>query len=354
MKSLVGNLHQDLEPKPSEVHLPKLPEELIVMIFGYLSCMDLVQCSYSSHLLRNCALDNEVLKKKSEELGLGKASLKAMIVYLRCVEKRPGLAEQFRKASGLGDELESVSLAFSFLKGIKGFDRSERLYVHFLEIAAEKGNSDAQFNLGVAYKNGQGIPECDQTAMDYFLLAAKKNHTKAIWNIGEMYAEGCGVTQSKKTAFIYFQRAAELGDMEAQASFGILYDEREKYEKALHFYTLAAEQENPIAEYRLGVLFQHGRGCEKNNKKAFSFYLRSAEKSEREAQYNVAVFYYHGIGTKQSLKRAAKFFKLAAEDGDELAQYNLSKMYESGEGVKKSKKLASKWMKRSVESTQVI
>ena len=37
---------------------------------------------------------------------------------------------------------------------------------------AEQGNASAQFNLGVMYDNGDGVPQDDKTEMKWFTLAA--------------------------------------------------------------------------------------------------------------------------------------------------------------------------------------
>ena len=44
---------------------------------------------------------------------------------------------------------------------------------------AEQGNADAQFNLGLMYKNGEGVPEDDKEAMKLFKLVAELGHSGA-------------------------------------------------------------------------------------------------------------------------------------------------------------------------------
>ncbi len=44
---------------------------------------------------------------------------------------------------------------------------------------AEQGNAGAQFNLGLMYGDGQGVPQNYKTAIKWFRLAAKQGHPRA-------------------------------------------------------------------------------------------------------------------------------------------------------------------------------
>ena len=58
---------------------------------------------------------------------------------------------------------------------------------------AEQGNVDAQYNLGVMYETGKGVPEDDKEAVVWFRKAAEQGFTNAQYNLGWMYAHGKGV-----------------------------------------------------------------------------------------------------------------------------------------------------------------
>ena len=49
---------------------------------------------------------------------------------------------------------------------------------------AEQGDVSAQYNLGLMYQNGQGIPQNDQKAAKWFKLAAEQGHVQAQTNLG--------------------------------------------------------------------------------------------------------------------------------------------------------------------------
>ena len=45
--------------------------------------------------------------------------------------------------------------------------------------AAEQGDAEAQFNIGVMYDNGRGVPQDDAQAHMWFNLAGARGHEKA-------------------------------------------------------------------------------------------------------------------------------------------------------------------------------
>ena len=58
---------------------------------------------------------------------------------------------------------------------------------------AEQANASAQFNLGVMYRDGQGVPQEYKTAVKWFKLAAEQGLADAQTNLGAMFGMGTGV-----------------------------------------------------------------------------------------------------------------------------------------------------------------
>ena len=58
--------------------------------------------------------------------------------------------------------------------------------------AAEQGHASAQFNLGLMYATGEGVPEDDAEAVRWYRMAAEQGHAGAQFNLGLMYATGGG------------------------------------------------------------------------------------------------------------------------------------------------------------------
>jgi TPR repeat protein len=88
---------------------------------------------------------------------------------------------------------------------------------------AKQGNADAQYNLGVMYSKGRGVPQDYKTAVKWYRLAAEQGYAGAQSNLGVMYEDGKGVPLDYKTAVKWYRLAAEQGDANAQGNLGASY-----------------------------------------------------------------------------------------------------------------------------------
>jgi TPR repeat protein len=78
--------------------------------------------------------------------------------------------------------------------------------------ATEQGHADAQFNLGVMYANGQGVPQDNKTTVKWYRLAAEQGHALAQGNLGTSYAFGTGVLKDYVRAHMWGSIAATNGN----------------------------------------------------------------------------------------------------------------------------------------------
>jgi uncharacterized protein len=82
---------------------------------------------------------------------------------------------------------------------------------------AARGDTDAQFNLGQAYKLGRGVTQNLDVAQDYYRKAAAKGHVGAIANLGiSLYQDG-----RKTEALGHLREAADKGDGRAAYVIGV-------------------------------------------------------------------------------------------------------------------------------------
>ena len=83
--------------------------------------------------------------------------------------------------------------------------------VRLYRIAAERGNSLAQYRLGTRYFRGEGVNKSAEEAFKWWKRAAEQGHLRAQNNIGIMYANGTGVEKDKKKAMEWWQEADNNG-----------------------------------------------------------------------------------------------------------------------------------------------
>jgi TPR repeat protein len=88
---------------------------------------------------------------------------------------------------------------------------------------AQKGFSEAQFSLGLAYYQGQGEKKDYAQAVYWFSKAAEQGHATAQCNLGCAYADGLGVKQDNAQAVYWFHKTADQGNADAQFNLGYAY-----------------------------------------------------------------------------------------------------------------------------------
>ena len=109
---------------------------------------------------------------------------------------------------------------------------------------AEQGDALAQYNLGVLYRKGRGVPQDDVQARQWYAKAAAQGQAKAQFNLGTLYFNGEGVAKDYQQALRWFRLAADQGEALAQTKMAIMYDEGQgvpkNFVQAYKWYSLAA------------------------------------------------------------------------------------------------------------------
>ena len=77
-----------------------------------------------------------------------------------------------------------------------------------LRASAEAGEAQAQYNLGVRYTVGEGVPQDYVEAVAWYRRAAEQGHAAAQFNLGGRYGTGEGVPQDYVEAHMWLNLAA--------------------------------------------------------------------------------------------------------------------------------------------------
>jgi len=98
----------------------------------------------------------------------------------------------------------------------KAYQRGEySKTVKELRYLAEHGDVRAQYDLGVLYDTGQGVPQDNQEAMNWYHRAAEQGEARAQYNLGLLYANGQGIPQDYAEAYYWITLAAAQGNVHA-------------------------------------------------------------------------------------------------------------------------------------------
>ena len=142
--------------------------------------------------------------------------------------------------------LSAAAVAGSYEDGRKAydvgdFDKAMAVWAP----AAESGDADSQYGMGLLYSEGIVVPMDDLEALKWFGLAADQSHGEAQYKLGVMHANGWGVPMSEVEAMKWYALASENGVTAAQVSLGTMYQngfsvEQDKIE-ALKWFSVAVK-----------------------------------------------------------------------------------------------------------------
>jgi TPR repeat protein len=126
----------------------------------------------------------------------------AALVLLLPVQVQAQALEPITPAGAMGiydDALKSYSCV--------DYDKALRLFMG----NAEQGHALSQYMVGVMLSAGQGAPEDDKAAFDWFMRASKQNLADAHYALGDMLKKGEGVVKDPAQALFWFKLAANGG-----------------------------------------------------------------------------------------------------------------------------------------------
>jgi TPR repeat protein len=211
---------------------------------------------------------------------------------------RPCDIENFDSFEQFSEKMKLTQLvkdAHSYLNGVRGKNKDIGKAIEIFEHAANNGNAEGMYNLGVIYgRELTGIVDYNRM-LKYFKLAASQ---KAFYKIHENIFYNIGVSE---------------------------------------------------AENGLGNSYRDGGGVDIDFKKAFNHYLRSAEFGCPEGQNNVGFCLKNGYGVKTNHEYAREWFRKAAEQNIAEAQLNYAEMLENGEGGPVKETEALEYYKKAAE-----
>ncbi|MBA2268975.1 MAG: SEL1-like repeat protein [Chthoniobacterales bacterium] len=215
--------------------------------------------------------------------------------------------------------------------------------------AAENGDSEAQYNLGMMYLTGLGVPQDDGTGFRWIRKAAEHNHAEAEFILGLMFDEGRATSKDEGEAAKWYRKAADQNEPRAQHQLarayalgrGVTQDLRE----AARWYKLAAQQGLVDAQSSLALLYETGTGEDEDQKEALRWYLKAAQQGDAEAQFHAGLILKDGL---KDPKNAVRLFRSAATQGNADAQILLGIMCAYGSGTPKNYVEAYKWLSLGV------
>ena len=108
-----------------------------------------------------------------------------------------------------------------YVRGVQAFAEGDFQQAADLWLAdAYRGSADAQFNVGVLYIEGKGLPVDRGEAIFWFTKAADQGHPEAQYNLGHLLLEQSGDVDKIREGIEWWRKSAEAGFPVAQFNYG--------------------------------------------------------------------------------------------------------------------------------------
>lgn len=120
--------------------------------------------------------------------------------------------------------------------------------------AARQGYSHAEFDMGLAYNEGHGVPKNYAKALYWYRKSAAQGYDGSENNLGALYFDGHGVPKNYQTALYWYRKAAAQGSRIAEQNIALVkrhiarhyeHEADVAYHKALHLLHEANHSANP-------------------------------------------------------------------------------------------------------------
>jgi TPR repeat protein len=155
------------------------------------------------------------------------------------------------------------------------------------ELGAARGERLAQFNLAMMIFRGEAAGSRG-AAIDWLRKAADQRLPQAQYNLGLLYENGAGLPRSQADATAWFRRAAEQGHTDAQVSLATQYmlgrGAPKSLAEAARWYLQAAEGDDAAAQYIIASFYEHGDGVKQDLGRALFWYAQAARQVDALAR----------------------------------------------------------------------
>ncbi|RCI03839.1 hypothetical protein CU098_012107, partial [Rhizopus stolonifer] len=279
--------------------------------------------------------------------------------------------------------MSEFRLGMHYLHGGLELEQDNAKAFYYLQRAAIGGYPDAQYLLGMMYRDGkvpssgtknsrQSSAETSRNNKEAFRwirkAASQRMHT-AITQIANCYEEGVGTAVNYALATEYYDIAISIPGKHlpsAQQTYARFLHKNGKYEKALEMYLYASGlKKSPLnthpssptiaraAKRMVALLYLDEKDTTTpfRPKEAFDILTSLAKSNDADAHYWIAVCYEEGVPGVVSIDLTKSFehYVISANLGFSDSQFQVGHMLCKGIGVKEDRQAAFKWFKKSAE-----
>ncbi|KAL9556707.1 hypothetical protein PS6_002187 [Mucor atramentarius] len=345
------------------------------------------QIQLANILLRNNSPEGISWLSKAARLGDPRAfyHLGESYEFGKCVKSDPIIAAHNYQtaADKYSHRMSEFRLGMHYLHGGLGLEKDVSKAFIYLERAAKGGYPDAQYLLGMMYRDNKvplrgsvrqtsaELTKNKKEAFRWIRKAANQRMHTAITQIASCYEDGVGTPVNYASATEYYEIATHIPGKylpSAQQTYARFLHKNGKYEKALQMYLYASGLErSPLnthppnaviartAKRMVALLYLDEKDTTTpyKPKKAFDLLteLASAPDGDADAHYWIAVCHEEGVPgvVESNLAKAFEHYVTAANLGSSDSQFQVGHMLCKGIGVTEDRLEAFKWFQKAAE-----
>ena len=263
-----------------------------------------------------------------------------------------------QKAAEAGDTEAEFRLGKAFDDG-NGVAQNDSAAFSWYQKAAEQGSAQAQNAVGLMYRTGRGVEQNKELAARWYRKAARQKNATAMFNLGTAYYNGDGVAINDIAAYVWFLLAEQHGSEPARdavsrtagslqpwqissafEAIGDMYEQGKDLPQdhlaAIDWYRKAAQSGDPSVRVKLAN-FLIIQGGEPNFREALQSCLEAGKRMYSPGALCAGLLFEKGIGSDQNLSEALKWFERSAQLGNAKAMVILGERYWDGVGVRQDK-----------------
>ncbi|KAI7906500.1 uncharacterized protein BX663DRAFT_548675 [Cokeromyces recurvatus] len=306
------------------------------------------------------------------------------------VQADPILAVQYYQnaADRYSHPMAGFRLGLHYLHGGLNLLKDNAKAFYYLERAAKSGYPDAQYLIGMMYRDGK-VPSTTRSsprmysngdtistrhkkeAFRWIRRAALQDMHTAITQMANFYEEGVGCPVNYSLAEEYYEIAVSKPGKHlpsAQQTYARFLHKNGHYQRALDMYLYASGMKQSLLNTyppsdiisrtakRMVALFyldEKDTTTPFKPKEAFDILtsLTHLPGSDADAEYWIAVCHEEGVGDiiPKNLSLAYKHYVISANLGSSDSQFQVGHMLCKGIGVKEDRMAAFEWLQKSAE-----
>jgi serine/threonine protein kinase len=207
---------------------------------------------------------------------------------------------------------------------------------------------DGDLESGQKHLNAAITVQADSDTISLLRAQLQARRTALEQEAQHLEREAQEVTRRELAQQIQQQRQRAILDSGIKAYY------RGAYNEAFRILNPLADAGYPRAQFRLGMMYNLGRGVTRNAelaqqliRKALPTVQSAATSGEAWAQADLGSLYEDGLVVAKNDVEAVRWYRLAAQQGYAGAQTNLGVMYANGTGVEQDIDEAIRWLQRA-------